>query len=55
MEEKKPKSQNKWEKENRERLIIIAPKGTKADISAVTTESLNSYVLRLINEDLQKK
>ena len=55
MEEKKPNNQNKWEKENRERLIVIAPIGTKADIAAKTTESLNSYVLRLIDEDLQRK
>ena len=55
MEEKKPKNQNKWEKENRERLIIIAKPGTKARIAEKTSESLNSYVLRLIHEDLEKK
>ena len=55
MEEKKPKNQNKWEKENRERLIIIAPIGTKAAIAEKTPESLNSYVNRLILEDLHKK
>ena len=55
MEEKKLNNQNKWEKKNRERLIIIAPIGTKAAIAEKTTESLNSYVLRLIQDDLQKK
>ena len=55
MNEKKPANQNTWEKKNRERLIIIAPIGTKAAIASKTSESTNSYVNRLIDEDLKKK
>lgn len=51
-EGKKEQRQNRWERENRERIIVIAPKGTKDRIKSVSNESVNAYINRLIDDDL---
>lgn len=37
-----------------DRLTAYTPKGTKERIKAVTTETVNAYLCRLINEDLER-
>jgi len=49
------KRQNEWTAQNYERQTVTMPNGTKARIKAVTNESINGYINRLIKEDLQKR
>ena len=48
------KRQNEWTAQNYERQTVTMPKGTKDKIKAVTDESINGYINRLIKEDLTK-
>lgn len=42
--------QNKFD-----RIVILAPQGTKDKIKAFTGESINGYINRLVREDLEKR
>ena len=49
------KRQNEWTAQNYERQTITLPKGTKDRVKAVTNESMNGYINRLVKEDLEKR
>jgi len=49
------KRQNEWTAQNYERQTVTMPNGTKARIKAVTHESVNGYINRLIKEDLERR
>jgi len=51
MDEKKIDYRNKWEKEYRERIVVIAPLGTKANILK-SHKSVSGYINKLIADDL---
>lgn len=46
--------QNEWIKNNYERQSVTFPKGTKERIKAVTGESVNGFINRLVNNELEK-
>ena len=54
-EKKQYDRQNKWIAENRERITVTFPKGTKDRIKKTGCESLNSYILELVLSDLDFK
>lgn len=51
--EKQYKRQNEHIKENYDRVSITLPKGTK-DIIKSRGETVNAYINRLVNDDLNK-
>lgn len=56
--EQKNKAQarrNAWERANRERIVVLCPIGYKDRIAAAGVESVSAYVLRLIDEDLERR
>lgn len=50
MDEKKEQRQNQWERKCRERIIVIAPIGTKDKIKQ-HSRSVNAYINKLIEAD----
>lgn len=52
--EKAIKRQNEWIKENRERITITLPLGTKERIKNSGAKSLNDYITTLVINDLEK-
>jgi len=54
MDEKKELRQNQWERKCRERIIVIAPIGTKDKIRK-HNRSVNGYINKLIEADLLYK
>lgn len=47
--------QNEWNKENRDRIGVLLPKGTKERIKAITGMSISSYIVELVLKDLEQR
>lgn len=49
---------NQWEKDNKDRIIVMVNKGDKEKYKArakeVGAKSLNAYIVSLIEEDIKK-
>ena len=48
------KRQNEWIAANYERQTVTLPQGTKSRIKALTNESVNGFVNRLIIQELER-
>jgi len=54
LDDKKIDYRNAWEKEHRERIVVIVPLNTKAKILA-TGDTVNGYINKLIAADLEQR
>ena len=54
-QEKQYKRQYDWTKNNRDRLVIILPKGTRDRITALGFSSMSAYAADLILTDLERR
>lgn len=55
MKNKQFENQNNWIKENRERITIALPLGTKEKIKEAGFNSYSGYIIDLVLKDLEKR